>query len=254
MYQIQTLAALSGVSTRTLRYYHQIGLLVPKIGANGYRWYDDQAVDQLQLILMYRQLDFSLAQIKVLVQDPPAKRLAALQAQRAQLQEKQINLDRTMQQLATTIKNQRREIMMQDEEKFAAFKAEQVEKNTQHFGQEVVQRWGQAAKDAADAKYLGLSQATLAQMHEFEQALSTALNVYLAQPKLPSEPAKVVFDRHRQWLQLTWPNYTPEVHRGLATMYVADERFSQYYDQLLPKTQPGSAAQALRDIVTYYTV
>ena len=63
-YQIKTFAELTGVSERTLRYYHERGLLGPTVASNGYRTYSSQDADRLQLILMYRQLQFSLAEIQ----------------------------------------------------------------------------------------------------------------------------------------------------------------------------------------------
>lgn len=59
-YTIATLAELSGVTTRTLRYYDQIGLLPAQRSSNGKRTYDASSVDMLQQILFYRNLGFSL--------------------------------------------------------------------------------------------------------------------------------------------------------------------------------------------------
>ena len=57
-YSIKEIADLAGVSTRTLRYYDEIGLLTPaSIGENGYRYYDYGNVLQLQQIMFYRELE-----------------------------------------------------------------------------------------------------------------------------------------------------------------------------------------------------
>lgn len=53
-YTIAKLAQISGVTTRTLRYYDQIGLLCPARVSNGYRIYGQKEVDLLQQILFYR--------------------------------------------------------------------------------------------------------------------------------------------------------------------------------------------------------
>ncbi|MCV7532260.1 MerR family transcriptional regulator, partial [Micrococcus luteus] len=61
---VQELADRAGVSGRTLRHYHQIGLLTPdRIGANGYRYYGPTAVARLQRILLLRETGLSLAAI-----------------------------------------------------------------------------------------------------------------------------------------------------------------------------------------------
>ncbi|NLM27171.1 MAG: MerR family transcriptional regulator, partial [Clostridiaceae bacterium] len=64
-YTVNKLAKLAGVSTRTLRYYDEIGLLVPaRISSNGYRIYGRNEVDRLQQILFYRELDVPLDEIR----------------------------------------------------------------------------------------------------------------------------------------------------------------------------------------------
>ena len=85
-YGIRQLAALAGVSARTLRYYDQIGLLPPaRVGENGYRYYGPAQVDLLQQILFYRQRGFELEAVRALVYQPGFDRLAALQEHLARL-------------------------------------------------------------------------------------------------------------------------------------------------------------------------
>ena len=57
-----------------------------------------------------------------------------------------------------------------------------------------------------------------------------------------------IAELHRQWLSFSWANYTPQAHAGVAQMYVADSRFTAYYD----KEQPGCAT-FLRDAVLAYS-
>ena len=60
-YTVQKLGQLAGISTRTLRYYDEIGLLKPaRINSSGYRIYGATEVNRLQQILFYRELDVSL--------------------------------------------------------------------------------------------------------------------------------------------------------------------------------------------------
>jgi hypothetical protein len=56
-----------------------------------------------------------------------------------------------------------------------------------------------------------------------------------------------IAELHRQWLSFTWPTYSKEAHANLAEMYVADERFTAYYDQ-----HREGAAQFLRDAIAAY--
>ena len=70
-YTIKKLAELAGVSTRTLRYYDEIGLLKPcRVNSSGYRIYGQKEVDLLQQILLYRSLDMKLEDIHDIISNP----------------------------------------------------------------------------------------------------------------------------------------------------------------------------------------
>lgn len=86
MYTVKQVAELAGVSVRTLHHYDQIGLLKPsQIGANGYRYYDDDALLRLQQILFYRELGLELAQINDVLNRPDFDVLTALKSHRIAL-------------------------------------------------------------------------------------------------------------------------------------------------------------------------
>ena len=94
-YSIQELSRLSGVTTRTLRWYDQIGLLKPsRVAESGYRYYGRAEVDRLQDILYYRALGVELARIKECLDDPSFDRLAALERHLAVLEAKREHLGR----------------------------------------------------------------------------------------------------------------------------------------------------------------
>lgn len=70
-YTIKKVADLSGISTRTLRYYDEINLLKPeRINSSGYRIYGTKEVDKLQQILFYRSLDMKLEEIQKIMATP----------------------------------------------------------------------------------------------------------------------------------------------------------------------------------------
>lgn len=88
-YLINQLALISGVSTRTLRYYDSIGLLKPlRIEKNGYRIYGVNEVDLLQEILFYRELGMPLEEIRSIVNGESFDRSASLKMQLTRLEEK----------------------------------------------------------------------------------------------------------------------------------------------------------------------
>ncbi len=103
-YAINQLAQISGVTTRTLRYYEQIGLLIPaRISSNNYRIYGQKEVDALQQILFYRELGVPLEEIKSLLTAPDYDRKIALQSHLAALTEKRERLDLLIQNVGKTI-------------------------------------------------------------------------------------------------------------------------------------------------------
>ena len=93
-YTVLKLAQMAGVSTRTLRYYDEIGILKPaRINSSGYRIYGQLEVNRLQQILFYRELGVSLESIKEIVTAPSFDGARALQEHREKLLEKREQLD-----------------------------------------------------------------------------------------------------------------------------------------------------------------
>src|SRR5947208_12634782 len=98
-YTVKQVAAMSGVSVRALHFYDETGLLKPaRVGANGYRFYEEPQLLTLQQILFYRELGFELKQIKQILAGEDFETLAALQSHRQMLEK---NLDRTRSLLET---------------------------------------------------------------------------------------------------------------------------------------------------------
>jgi len=121
-YSIQELSRLSGVTTRTLRWYDQIGLLKPsRVAESGYRYYGRAEVDRLQDILYYRALGVELARIKECLDDPSFDRLAALRNHLAALEAEQERLEQLIRSVKDTIGAEERNEIMSDEQKFEAF-------------------------------------------------------------------------------------------------------------------------------------
>ena len=82
MKTVNEVSKLTGVSIRTLQYYDKIGLLHPtEYTQSGYRLYDDTALEALQQILLFRELEFSLKEIKRIISSPDFDRNKALEQQ-----------------------------------------------------------------------------------------------------------------------------------------------------------------------------
>ena len=82
MLTVKQVSELTGVSVRTLHYYDGIGLLKPSLVTEaGYRLYDDAALERLGQILLFRELEFSLRDIRTIMSDPDFDRDTALDRQ-----------------------------------------------------------------------------------------------------------------------------------------------------------------------------
>lgn len=82
MMTVNEVSKLSGVSIRSLHHYDNIGLLpATEVTAAGYRLYDDRALERLQMILLFKELQFPLKDIKIILDNPDFDRSKALEQQ-----------------------------------------------------------------------------------------------------------------------------------------------------------------------------
>ncbi|MCM3403729.1 MerR family transcriptional regulator [Cytobacillus oceanisediminis] len=248
-YTVQKLAQMAGVSSRTLRYYDEIGILKPaRTNSSGYRIYGQQEVDRLQQILFYRELGISLDQIKEIISAPAFDAADALKEHREKLLEKRKQLDLLITNVEKTIASAEGRTTMSDKEKFEGFKKKMIEDNEEQYGKEIREKYGDETVDKSNAKLMNMTQ----EEHEAVTKLAEEVNTALAEAMQTGDPAgelaQKAADLHKQWITFYWSKYSKEAHAGLAEMYVADERFKAYYD----KIRPG-AAEFLRDAINIYT-
>ncbi len=248
-YTVQKLSRLAGVSSRTLRYYDEIGILKPaRINSSGYRMYGQAEVDRLQQILFYRQLEVSLDHIKSLMTSSSYDGARALREHHEKLIVRRVQLDSLIANLEKTIAATEGKLTMTNAEKFEGFKQRMVDDNERKYGEEIREKYGNDRVDKSNQKVKNMTQ----EDHESVTKLADQLEIALSEAFLTGDPASKLAqqaaDLHKQWLSYYWSDYSKEAHAGLARMYVEDERFTAYYD----KVQPGTAA-FLRDAILIYT-
>ncbi|ANY69280.1 MerR family transcriptional regulator [Paenibacillus sp. BIHB 4019] len=248
-YTIQKLGYLAGISTRTLRYYDEIGLLKPaRINSSGYRIYGQTEVDLLQQILFYKELGVSLEEIKAIMTSPHFDVHTALQEHRHKLLERRQQLDQLIANLDQTLLQKEGKQTMNDKEKFAGFKQQLLDDNEAKYGEEIRAKYGESAVNRSNDAIKNITEAQHAEVEKLGEDVLTALAAAFATGDPAGELAQKAADLHKQWLSFYWGSYSKEAHAGVAQMYVDDERFTAYYDE----KQPGSAA-FLRDAVLVYT-
>jgi len=247
-YTIDKLAKLSGVSTRTLRYYDERGLLPPKaIRANGYRIYGQAELDRLQQILFYRELGVDLTAISRLLGAKEFDSAAALRTHLSVLHAKRAQLDTLITTVEKSIRAMKGDLKMSDAEKFEGFKQNLIDENERRYGTEIRKKYGGDTISRSNTKLKNMTEAEHAALKQLSQELNNALRDAFAQGDPASAAAQNVCALHKQWLSFYWAGYSPEAHLGVTQMYVDDPRFAAYYN----KIAPGCAA-FLRDAVRIF--
>jgi len=247
-YTVNQLAKIAGVSTRTLRWYDECGLLQPRrISSNGYRIYGQSEIDRLQQILFYRELGVPLAEIGQILSADGFDTIAALEVHHSALSTKRDQLDLLIKNAEKSIQAMKGEVTMSDHEKFEGFKQKQIEENEERYGDEIRAKYGNDAIDRSNAKLKGVTKEQYDEFEQLSEELNSTLKAAFAEGDPSSELARKACDLHRRWLCHYWDSYSKDAHRGIAEMYVDDPRFTAYYDKIAP-----GCAVFLRDAVRVY--
>jgi len=248
-YTVQKLGSLAGISTRTLRYYDEIGILTPaRISSSGYRIYGQKEIDRLQQILFYRELGVSLDSIKDIVSAPSFNGANALMEHREKLLEKREQLDVLIANVDKTIALTEGRIKMSNKEKFEGFKQKMVNDNEKKYGKEIREKYGKDTVEKSNAKLMNITQEQYDEVTALANQVAETLAEAFATGNPAGELAQKAADLHKKWLTYYWSEYSKEAHAGLAQMYVDDPRFTAYYDE----KQPGTA-KFLSDAILVYT-
>ncbi|OCS92896.1 MerR family transcriptional regulator [Caryophanon latum] len=248
MLSITALASMSGVSTRTLRHYDAIGLLQPAAYSDaGYRMYEESQTLVLQQIMLYKQMGLSLPAIQELLYNPSFDVQEALAQHLKQLQQQQQILAQQMETLQRTLRYVKGEITMTTNEQFEGFKQQKVAENEALYGEEIRGKYGEQSVMSAYGQFKQMTP----EQYEGATQLENQLFALLADMLVHEEEETMleIAELHKRWLSMYWPKYTKQAHRGLSEMYIADERFTQYYD----KRAGEGATQLLYKAIQQYT-
>lgn len=143
---IREFAKLTGVSVRTLHFYDEIGLLKPSSvdEQNGYRFYDECSLTRMQEILFYRELDFPLKEIRMILSSPDYDKKKALSEQKHLLTLKKERLERLISALDGAMKGEILNMNIFDNSEFEAKREE--------YAKETKEKWGDTAayKESAE--------------------------------------------------------------------------------------------------------
>lgn len=230
---VRELADRAGISSRTLRHYHQIGLLEPdRIGAHGYRFYGPTAVSRLQRILLLRDTGMPLARIASVVDDAdtPTAELDALQEHLEQLEADRDALDRRLRAVEHTLERRRAGREPEPDMMLDGF--------NDRYEDEIVRRWGRAAFDASHRWWHAKSVAQQrAWKGRAEGLLRRWAEIHEADPSPTSAAAREHAAAHVAWFGEIPGTPTHDgdagrsaaMIRGMADSYETDPDFLRFF-------------------------
>ncbi len=202
-YTVKKLAELSGVSVRTLHYYDEIGLLMPSyVADNGYRYYEEEQLLNLQQILFFRELGFELKKIQTITKQPDFDRAQALKTHREAILRKTTRLKELVETIDKTIKQLNGEKNMREKELFKGFSPEEQaaheeylvnrygDKVKKHIDEAKSKNWSQQAWDEAGKEWIDIF-----------QSLKLLMDQNIATDKVE---VQALIKRHFDWLSKIW--------------------------------------------------
>lgn len=219
MKTVHEVSRISGISIRTLHHYDAIGLLKPtEVTESGYRLYGDAALHRLQIILMYRELGFALADIRMILDNPDFDVSAALLRHIEMLEQQRAHIDALIAGA--------RKIMKGENADFSVFDRTEMKQ----YENEVKERWGKT-KAYREAKENEGKRSDTEKQAVTDQFLAQFAYFGALKGKAPDSP--IVQDAVKalqDFITMHYYRCTDEILAGLGEMYLADERFRTTID------------------------
>ncbi len=196
-----------------------------KTSASGYRIYTEEDLETLQQILIFKELGFTLKEIKKIIQNPAFNQEEALLLQRKMLSEERNRIERMINTIDKVIKHMKGEIKMTTEEKFEGLRFD-----NNPYEEEARQRWGNQAVDEANARLKKMTQDEQKALSErWDMIFKKLAGLRSQSPASPEVQAAI-----KEWYEFlnnSFASYSPEAFSGLGQLYITDERFTRSIDQ-----------------------
>ena len=221
MMTVHQVSELAGVSIRTLQYYDSIGLL-PASGYTeaGYRLYDDSALERLQQIMLFRELEFPLHEIKEIMSRPGFDRAEALKQQITLLELKKEHIEGLIDLAERVCEQEEREVSFRefDKTKIEQYAAQAKEKwgDTHEYAENEERFKEKSAAEQADA-----GRGLMEIFAEFGRIKDT---------DPASEEAQKLAGKLQDYITDNFYSCSREVLGGLGKMYAAGGEFTENID------------------------
>ena len=218
MKTVKEVSRITGVSVRTLHHYDAIGLLKPaRVTEAGYRLYDDAALGRLQTILLLRELEFPLREIKALMDAPDFDPIAALDDQIRLLELRREHLDRLIDHAR---KIQKTGVMNMD---FKAYDTKKLDA----YAAEAKKRWGHTdAWKESQQKPKDQQVAAADGLMDIFRRLGAYRNGDPAAPE-----AQALIRELQKYICDHYYNCTNQILMGLGQMYAAGDEMNENIDR-----------------------
>ncbi|MBA2655456.1 MAG: MerR family transcriptional regulator [Tatlockia sp.] len=232
-YTVNKLASLSGVSSRTLRFYDEIGLLKPSFyGANQYRYYEEEQLLMLQQILFFRELGFTLNDIQRILSGDDFNKIESLKTHKSILQSSLERTERLINTIDKTISHIRGKLIMRDAEMYDGFDPQKQQEHEKYMLDS-----GIISQQQIDDSWNKVSHWKKPNWEQFKnngeqlnQDLAKAMNQSL---KPESDETQGLIQRHYDWVSNFWTP-TKETYISLAKMYIDHPDYRLFYNKYNP--------------------
>lgn len=233
-YTVKQLAKLSGVSSRTLRFYDGIGLLKPAYyGENQYRYYEEEQLLILQQILFFRELGIALTDIKRIMSSPDFNKIEALIAHKSILQSNLENTATLIKTIDKTIAHLRGNEMMNDAEMYVGFDPKKQQEYEDYLVEHKIisapeiKKYRDQVKDWKTVDW----EEHKRKADEFNQNFVAAMRNHLA----PSAPeVQELVREHYNWVKRFWTP-TKKTYIELGQLYQDHPDFREFYNAYDPQ-------------------
>ena len=222
MMTVHEVSKLTGVSIRALQYYDKIGLLKPTgYTQSGYRLYDDTALEKLQQILLFRELEFPLKEIKEIISGADFNKEKALEQQITLLTMKKEHLENLI-GLAREIRYKGEQTM-----DFSAFDTSKIDEYTRR----AKEQWGNTAEyKESEEKAKGRTKEEEKDMMVQFMQIFTEFGAIKDQAPDGAEAQSQV-KKLQDYITEHFYQCSDEILSGLGQMYAADGEFKENIDR-----------------------
>jgi DNA-binding transcriptional MerR regulator len=230
---VSEVAGLAGVSVRTLHHYDAIGLLSPSTHSEaGYRLYRTEDLERLQQILFFRELGFSLEEIRDVLDDPGFDPVEALVVQRELLAEKAARVEAMIGAVDRALEAAQKGIAMDEKDMFEVF----GDFDPKEHEDEARERWGEtdAYKESArrTARY---TKEDWKRIKASQEAIEAEFAEAMVAGKTPDSPeVTAIAEKARLAIDEAFYPCSRKMHANLGRMYIADARFAKHYEDRAP--------------------